>query len=109
MAKRYMPANGTEGDRFESVWCERCTRGASVREAVSDDACSIWMAAILGDSPEEWQTDGKREWCVAFDPATSDVGKGFRAALSVHASFCNDFDCAICERDASIPGPAGKE
>lgn len=61
MSERYTPSNGTEGEIFEEVWCDRCQRDRKYREAWAnsgegdpEDGCPILAAAYAGDEPPEW-------------------------------------------------------
>lgn len=72
MTKPYRPANGTDGDMFMAVFCNRC----KFRET-GDDACPILIATMfanIGDPeyPKEWVVDegdvfGKTSRCTAFE------------------------------------------
>lgn len=41
----YTPANGSEGDWFESNWCRKCA---------NNDSCDIVICAYCGEEPKEW-------------------------------------------------------
>jgi hypothetical protein len=67
--RRYIPANGTEGDAFEEKWCRRCACDdeAAVLDGESD-GCPILATALAGpQGPSQWIQDvegGPK--CTAF-------------------------------------------
>jgi len=68
----YRPSNGTEGDIFESQWCEHCTRDAAFRsDPERNDGCPI-LAAVYALNidepgyPKEWIEDSKGPRCTAY-------------------------------------------
>lgn len=70
----YRPSNGTEGEWFESRFCNLCDEEAPAR--VTDDpahGCPILARAYIfaiGDKgyPAEWIEDGQGPRCTAFRP-----------------------------------------
>jgi hypothetical protein len=56
----YMPANGTEGDIFESRWCCNCAKD------IGDD-CNILTKAFCGEQPTEWIYFNNKPICTAFE------------------------------------------
>ena len=53
VGKKYRPSNGTEGDFFICVFCDRCKKSAG-------DNCPILWATLINDVedpgyPSEWQ------------------------------------------------------
>lgn len=73
----YMPANGTEGEIFQSGWCAHCTRDTEFCRQFEEtgnphvDGCEILAASMAGDQPKEWFYRGGRPICTAYteDPA----------------------------------------
>ena len=71
---RYRPSNGSEGEIFMGVWCERCTKDAAHRKDPDNAAgCPIIVNAFAYNEdderyPSEWQygSDGQ-PICTAFD------------------------------------------
>ena len=70
--KPYRPSNGTEGDEFQSRWCEDCTKD-------TDSDCEILLRAMIHDRdepeyPKEWRigATGQPE-CTAFQEIGSDI------------------------------------
>ena len=64
----YMPANGTEGDIFESRWCCNCdfTPHPNIGE------CSILTNAYCGIQPNEWIYYDNKPICTAFKKGRED-------------------------------------
>lgn len=64
----YRPSNGTEGDYFQSRWCELC-----VRDDGADRICNILGNVLfhdVGDAeyPTEWTHDAEGQpMCAAFE------------------------------------------
>lgn len=59
----YRPSNGTEGEIFESMWCDHCERDRAFREDMTKaDGCPI-LADVqimeVGDPeyPKQWRRD----------------------------------------------------
>jgi len=67
MPEKYRPSNGTEGEIFQSKWCNNC---------IHDDFEAEKFCPIMGDTmaydfddpkyPEEWITDKKGPRCINF-------------------------------------------
>ena len=67
MAEKYRPSNGTEGECFQSKWCNNC---------IHDDFKAEKFCSILGDTlaydiddpkyPKEWISDEKGPRCTNF-------------------------------------------
>lgn len=57
--RSWMPANGSEGDAFESTFCATCTRG---------DGCEVFLRALCGEQPDEWQQRPGEVRCTARVP-----------------------------------------
>lgn len=56
----YYPANGTDGDLFQSMNCDQCYK---------EKQCSILTNAMLGKYPKQWiiNSEGKAT-CTSFNP-----------------------------------------
>ena len=76
--EKYRPSNGTEGDIFQSAFCEHCKRDkvlngtVSMEDADGEDYCGIIAETMARDKddpkyPQEWQigADGQ-PCCIAF-------------------------------------------
>ena len=62
---KYRPTNGSEGEWFMSLWCERCIKDRPSKP------CSILGRALgmdIDDAgyPAEWVEDGDGPRCTAF-------------------------------------------
>lgn len=55
----YTPANGSEGDWFESNWCEKCQ---------NNETCEIVMQGHCGEQPKEWYHLNSNPICEEFKP-----------------------------------------
>lgn len=71
--KPYRPCNGSEGEWFESRFCDRCERDRDYREN-DGDSCPILGNALAFDIgeqgyPKEWIEDdnGENPRCTAFE------------------------------------------
>ena len=78
----YRPCNGSEGERFESAFCERCERDRPYRLYWKDEddpeadstGCEIHTNALAFERtdpayPKEWTFDANgRPVCTAFEP-----------------------------------------
>jgi hypothetical protein len=62
----YRPANGTEGDIFESNWCSKCKK--------DEIFCPILCDAYCGEQPAQWIYLNNKPTCTAFEPII-DSGK----------------------------------
>lgn len=78
MSKSYRPSNGSEGECFQSQWCEKCVRDQAFRDDPdSGDGCPILGATMIfniddEEYPVEWIEDDKGEArCTAFEPMGS--------------------------------------
>jgi hypothetical protein len=58
----YMPANGTEGDIFESHWCCNCDFVPDIETG----ECHVLMNAFSGVQPKEWIYHDNEPICTAF-------------------------------------------
>ncbi|MCT7955737.1 hypothetical protein [Laspinema palackyanum] len=56
----FVPSNGTTGDIWESIWCEQCIH-------FTDSGCRIYVEALAGESPEEWQYWDNKPLCTGFE------------------------------------------
>jgi len=75
--KPYMPSNGSEGEAFHGMWCEKCERDKVMNGSASmDDAwhnpdlyCSILSQSFAVDELPEWKFNAEG-WptCTAFVP-----------------------------------------
>lgn len=54
----YMPSNGTEGNYFEALWCERCAKNYN---------CDIIIQAYCGDQPPEWIYFDNKPMCIKWE------------------------------------------
>ena len=70
-------ANGTEGDWWDSCWCQQCARDHAMHGDGSEgDYCSLPLACYAGEWPEGWlpKPDDGRPFsatypvCTAFIP-----------------------------------------
>lgn len=59
--KPYRPSNGTEGEAFESRWCDRCAH-----HDPDGDACDILLRAHFNEQPDEWIYVNDTPTCTAF-------------------------------------------
>ncbi len=104
MTRPYRPSNGSEGEGFQSSFCDICERDRAFRDSGYDDAalgCKILANALAFDIkspefPKEWveDDDGGNSRCTAFttDPAqpmrcseTKDLfGYGVNPPLTMH-------------------------
>lgn len=76
--KPYRPSNGTEGEIFQEMWCQRCVRDQYGYDAETDsfdgESCPILMNTLMLDAdeegyPTEWRYDAKGiPECTAFEP-----------------------------------------
>lgn len=69
----YRPSNGTEGDRFEAAYCDRCTRHDPDAWTRDEPGCPIHLNALvfgIGEEgyPEEWVWAEGYPLCTAYDP-----------------------------------------
>lgn len=55
----YRPANGTEGDIFESNWCSKCKK--------DEIFCPILCDAYCGEQPAQWIYLNNKPTCTAFE------------------------------------------
>ncbi|MEA5531785.1 hypothetical protein VB638_19800 [Dolichospermum sp. UHCC 0684] len=62
----YRPANGTEGDLFESNWCSKCKK--------DEISCQILYDAYCDEQPAQWIYWNNKPTCTAFEPII-DSGK----------------------------------
>lgn len=53
-------ANGTEGERWEAAWCDRCLHDAPFRRMGKGTGCPILMVAVAEMTPAEW-LEGPRD------------------------------------------------
>ena len=71
MGGLYRPSNGTEGDIFESHFCERCTRDNL--EPDGGGGCELILLAMCfytddPNYPQEWTyDDAGKPTCTAFE------------------------------------------
>ena len=71
--KPFRPSNGTQGEIFESDFCDRCKR---------DRGCGIRMAALMHDEteseyPKEWvYNEHGQPTCTAFENTGSVASSG---------------------------------
>lgn len=81
--RSYRPANGTEADIFDDLWCSRCQHDAAFRADATAAACDILTRALFRsidewDYPPQWIEDdvpydqGTRPRCTAFLPIGDD-------------------------------------
>lgn len=64
--KLYRTANGTEGERFQTEWCQQCRRDTPKK------ACHILTASMAFEThekgyPRAWHYVGDRPVCDAFE------------------------------------------
>ena len=62
----YRPANGTEGDIFESNWCSKCKK--------DEIFCPILCDAYCGEQPAQCIYLNNKPTCTALEPII-DSGK----------------------------------
>ena len=67
---RWIPANGTEFMGFVEYLCMRCKFYVSHNDA--ENGCALFNQGIdalvgLGETPEEWRTDGIKVTCQKFE------------------------------------------
>lgn len=60
----YRPSNGTEGEVFQSGWCNNCAND----DVDTGDFCRILSNALMGEQPEEWVYQNRQPTCTAFMP-----------------------------------------
>lgn len=66
--EKYRPANGTEGEWFESMFCRRCKH----EDEDTERFCDIHTDALLfgvtdADYPHQWQRIDNKPICVAYE------------------------------------------
>lgn len=66
MNELYLPSNGTEGDIFMSMFCERCQRD-NFEEETGEGGCDIIAHSMCGPVAEWIYRDGK-PYCIKFAP-----------------------------------------
>ena len=55
----YYPSNGTEGDQFQSVWCDKCYK---------KNSCSILNSSYTGKHVKQWiYDDDMNPTCTSFN------------------------------------------
>jgi len=81
MAEAYQPANGTEGEDFQEVWCVRCKRDAAFQaDMENNDGCPILADTMCfridePGYPKEWvYGDDGEPMCTAFEATGADNG-----------------------------------
>lgn len=82
----YRPSNSTEGDWFESQWCNRCRDNTwnPESEAFEAEPCGIWGLGIAGEAPEQWVTGGGAgPRCTAFRAHDDDRPEPFDSAAAI--------------------------
>lgn len=58
---KYRPSNGSEGEWFRSLWCDRCIKDQF------DKPCSILSRSLTRpDYPTQWVEDDDGPRCTAF-------------------------------------------
>lgn len=104
MSKKYRPSNGTEGEAFQSQWCDRCAKQADC-EIV---AKTMMYSVDEPEYPEEWRRDDEG-WpgnprCEAFEkqiPPDPDGLNGGRAELADNALI--SYQCNTgCDREDAL-------
>ncbi len=63
----YMPSNGSEGDIFESQWCNHCVAQSEYMEGDFEKGCGIIFRAMCGEQPPEWKWQGRAPACTEFE------------------------------------------
>ena len=74
MTRPYRPCNGSEGEWFESRFCDRCKHDAEYRADDTKEGCQILALALcfgIDDPayPPQWveDNDGSNPRCIAFE------------------------------------------
>ena len=57
----YTPSNSSEGDDFQSSWCEQC------RAEADGASCELLTEAMATGGVEQWQMQGGKPVCTAFE------------------------------------------
>lgn len=86
----YRPSNSTEGDWFESQWCDRCGRRGDDQAGY----CAILGTGLSGETPSEWTSNlaGNNPVCSAF------VVEVPEAVWDACAARCAQFGDPPCRR-----------
>lgn len=89
--KPYRPSNGTEGEIFQSAWCQKCSRD-NYDPDTGEGGCYILIFSMAygidhPDYPKEWVQDEAGPRCTAFSapepsrcPDTPDMFSGDQVA-----------------------------
>lgn len=77
-------SNGTEGDAWQRVWCDTCTRDHGLHGTTGDgEGCPIFLQALIGETVPEWTQRNGPPFvlppdviCSAYEPCTLDACSG---------------------------------
>lgn len=64
--KQYFPANGSEGQFFMEMWCDRCKNETWDPKTDEGERCEILTNSFLEDSVKEWVYINGKPTCTAF-------------------------------------------
>lgn len=78
--KPYRPSNGSEGDAFDALFCNRCVLDKAARAGDYANGCDILLRALAfgitdANYPSEWRQNIGAKWdpfCTAFVEESDD-------------------------------------